>query len=89
MTLNIPLSPENEAKLRAFAAACGTDPSRLVLDLVEEKLAMAKVDGDTPNGARAAAWDRFVQGMNEWTRDLRKDRRMDDDRDLIYNGRGE
>jgi hypothetical protein len=89
MTLNIPLSPEKEAKLRARADALGTDPTHFVLEALEEKLAKADGNGGASPDARIAAWNRFVAGMRNWTQTLPADHRMDDTREAIYEGRGE
>jgi len=89
MTLNIPLSPEKEAQLQARAAALGTDPMRFVLQTLEEKLAEPNGGFSASSDARIAAWDRFVSGMRDWTQHLPPDRRIDDSRESIYEGRGE
>jgi len=89
MTLNIPLSPDKEARLRARAAALGTDPTRFVLEALEAKLAEPNGNGADSSEARIAAWNRFLAPMHDWTKKLPADRRMDDSSDAIYQGRGE
>ena len=89
MTLHLPLSPEVEAKLRARAAAMGTDPAHFILNVLEEKLAEPNGTNSLTTDARVAAWNRFVEGTGNWTKNLPPNRRMDDSRDSIYDGRGE
>lgn len=89
MTLNIPISPETEAKLNAQAKALGTDPTSFVLQVLEEKLATSNGGTESSSAKRTEAWERFVAGMNNWTSTLPSERRLDDSREAIYEGRGE
>lgn len=89
MTLNLPLSPENEAKLRDRATAMGTDLTPFILEVLEQELAEPNSRASASVEARVAAWNRFVGGMRDWTKNLPSDRRMDDSRESLYEGRGE
>ncbi len=87
--LNLPLSPEQEARLRDRAAAVGKDLTEYVLDVVNEELEM----GESMPSADAAV----ASTANQWVRDLHAwaaghpavGRIVDDSRESIYEGRGE
>jgi len=90
MSLNIQLTPEVEAKLRARAEAEGKDPAAFALEAVTEKLA-----GPNGSGSHAAAhdrldaWERFVTEMRQHAKNLPPHHFVDDSRESIYEGRGE
>lgn len=89
MTINLPLTPEIESKLRERAAAMGTDPARFVLQVLEQELAEPNGNASPSAEARIAAWNRFIEGARNWTKNLPSNRRMDDSRESIYEGRGQ
>ena len=86
MTLDLQLSSETEAKIRASAAAAGQDVAAFVLQAVAEKLADAESQPANP-----------TQSDDEWSERLRAiidlhpvaTHFVDDSRDSIYAGRGE
>ena len=90
--LNVPLSPEKEAKLRQRAAAAGKDVTEYILAVVEEDLAMS----EEPSPAHLID-TRPSQQNDEWEKALdawaaghpRLDRIANDSRESIYEGRGE
>jgi hypothetical protein len=87
--LNIPLSPDKEAKLRERAAAAGKDVTEYVLSVVEEDLAMAEsaapLHADTP-----LKTDQWMKEFRAWVASHpRLNYLADDSRDSIYAGRGE
>lgn len=83
MTLQIPLSPETEARLRERAAAAGKDLTTFVLDAVEE---IAAAD----DGAGELSATEWSQQWHAWAASHRTlDRPADDSRESIYAGRGE
>ena len=90
MTLQIPLSPETEAKLLERAASEGKDPATFVVEAIQQKLDGSNGSGTRPTlEDRTAAWDRFVTHMRQWTQNLPPGHRIDDSRETIYEGRGE
>ena len=87
--LNIPQSPDKEAKLRERAAAAGKDVAEYVLGVVEEDLAMAEpaalLQADTPLNT-----DQWMKEFSAWVASHpRLNYLADDSRDSIYAGRGE
>ncbi len=86
--LNIPLSPEKEAKLRERAAAAGKNVAEYVLEVVEEELAMtteAAPPLDTPQKK-----DQWENDLDAWAASHPHLAAIaDDSRDSIYAGRGE
>ena len=90
MTLQLPLSPEIEAKLRERAAAEGKDPTDLAVEAIQEKLGQANGPATASTvESRGVAWDRFVTTMSKWAKHLPSGHRVDDSRDSIYDGRGQ
>lgn len=89
MTLNIPISAEIEARLRAQATASGTDLTTFVLHALEEKLSNTNGGVAKTQDARLKGWENFVSAMNDWTKTLPSGRYLDDSRDSIYESRGE
>lgn len=91
MTLELPLTSETDARIRARAAAAGQDIATFVLQALLDKLAdEAHSDADSqPNAAVASAAD--------WHDKLRAAIRLhpivpqfvDDSRETIYAGRGQ
>jgi uncharacterized protein (DUF1778 family) len=86
MTLELQLSAEAEAKIRAQAAATGQDTAAFVLEAVSEKIADAESRQPIP-----------TQDDTEWLRKLHaaiarhpvSTHFVDDSRESIYAGRGE
>lgn len=86
MTLNISLSPESEARLRARAAAQGKDVAAYVRETIEESLA----DDDTGNAPRlespAQGTPQWFARFNEWAASHPpRPSLADDGRDAIYS----
>lgn len=87
--LNIPLSPEKEAKLRERAAAAGKDVTEYILDVVDENLAMTEpmAPRDTDSPQRRRQWE---MDLDAWAAGHpHRSILADDDREGIYAGRGE
>lgn len=87
--LNIPLSPEKEARLRELAAAAGKDVTEYVLEVVEEDLALAEpfpqVGTESPQ--KHQQWE---SDLDAWASSHpRLHSIADDSRESIYAGRGE
>ncbi len=87
--LNIPLSPEKEARLRERAAAAGKDVTEYVLEVLEEDLAVTvpahPVDTHSPQKRRQ--WE---NDLDAWAAGHpRLDTLADDSRESLYAGRGE
>lgn len=89
MTLNIPISAETEARLRAHATAMGTDLTTFVLHALEERLSDTNGGVAKTKDARLKGWENFVSAMNDWTKTLPPGRHLEDGRDSIYESRGE
>lgn len=87
MTLQIPLSPETETKLRERAEAAGKDLATFVREVVEE---MVDQDNGTPHGNGSLPPDKWSSEWHAWASAHRKlDHAIDDSRETIYTGRGE
>ena len=87
--LNIPLSPEKEAKLRERAAAAGKDVTEYVLSVVEEDLAIAEAPS-SPRADTPLETERWLKDSRAWVASHpRLDYLADDSRESIYAGRGE
>ncbi len=89
MTLQIPLSPEVEAKLHERAAAAGKDPVSFVLQVVEEELAADETLPASDRDVRLSAQQRISE-LRAWAAGHAKlPHEADDSRESIYEGRGE
>lgn len=87
MTLQIPLSPETEAKLREQAEAAGKDLATFVREAVEEMVDHGNAESQG-NGALAPS--KWSEEWHAWASSHRKlDSIADDSREQIYTGRGE
>jgi hypothetical protein len=87
--LNIPLSAENEAKLRQRAAVAGKDVAEYVLQIVEEDLAITEV-ALPASPASPLKEDPWLDEFHAWVASHpRLDYVADDSRESIYAGRGE
>ncbi|RJP42118.1 MAG: hypothetical protein C4547_00715 [Phycisphaerales bacterium] len=85
MTLQIPLSPEAEVRLREQATAAGKDLATFVLEVVEERVA-----GTNGLNTPALSPQQWSREWHEWAASHRRlDRAVDDSRESIYAGRGE
>src|SRR3990170_8884722 len=85
MNIEIQIPAETDAKFRERAAAEGRDPADLALKALQEKLGVT--DGSSASSGRegrAAAWNRFVAHMHEWTRALPAGHVVDDSREGVY-----
>lgn len=83
--LQIPLSPETEAKLRERAAAAGKDLATFIQDVVEEVAV-----GENGAAADALSPTQWSEEWHAWAASHRKlDHVVDDSRESIYSGRGE
>jgi hypothetical protein len=90
MLLNIPLTPEMEARLRERAAAEGKDPIALALEAVNERvLAQDLTASQATAAAQKEAWNHFLAGVSEHAKTLPPGIVVDDSRESIYEGRGE
>ena len=85
--LNLPLSPEKEAKLRERAAAAGKDVTEYLLQVVEEDLAMTEPAAAPDSPQKRDQWEKELDAWAEGH--PRLDSVADDSRDSIYAGRGE
>lgn len=87
MTLQIPLSPEAEGKLREQAAAAGKDLATFVREAVEEMVDQGNGsrlgNGSLPPAKWSEEWHTWAAGHK------RLDHVVDDSRESIYAGRGE
>ena len=64
MTLNIDLSPEQEARLRAVAQSEGLAPSEIVKKLLTERLrSVSEYEESDPTLALFAQWDKEDQNI--------------------------
>lgn len=87
MTVNLSLSPETEAKLKELATAEGKDLASLVLEAVEDKLAVAD---DIARPRQNLSADQWVARLRKWAASHRSlPFEADDSRESIYEGRGE
>lgn len=87
--LSIPLSSDQEARLRERAAAAGKDVTEYLLQVVEEDLAVgeAPLESHIDTPLKPDAW---LKEFREWVASHpRLDYVADDSRDSIYAGRGE
>jgi len=90
MTIEIQIPPETEARLRAIAAAEGKEPAAVALEALQDRLGVPNGPSTPPTpDARAAAWDRFIAGMHDWTRRLPSGHVANDSRESVYEDRGE
>jgi hypothetical protein len=87
--LNIPLTPEKEARLKARAAAAGKNVAEYVLDVVEEDLAMTEAAPliDTSSTQQRDEWEKALDAWAAGHPHLAT--MADDSRESIYEGRGE
>jgi len=87
MTLNIPLTPETEAKLRQRAAEAGKDLAEFARDALEEKLTSsdAALLEETPLSGQ----QRIAELLKWVAAHPPLGRVVDDSRESIYEGRGE
>ncbi len=85
--LNIPLSPDKEAKLRERAAAAGKDVTEYVLQVVEDDLAATEPVAAPDSPEKREQWQKDLDAWAEGH--PRLDSIADDSRDSIYAGRGE
>jgi hypothetical protein len=84
MTLNINLSVEMEAKIRALATASGQDVEAFVLNALDEKLAVEDVADSAKSAESFEAW------LQRWIAlHPQVGHTVDDSRESIYEGRGE
>ena len=89
VTINLPLSPDVEAKLRRQAEAAGKDLTELVLEAVEEKLSVMD-DAGGPNGHHDLTTEQWLTRFRRWIAGHRAlPHEADDSREGIYSGRGE
>ncbi len=86
MTLDLQLSSETEAKIRARAAAAGQDVADFVLQAVAEKLAEAESQPANPSQSDKdwSDWLRTIIELHPVVTHF-----VDDSRESIYAGRGE
>jgi predicted transcriptional regulator len=85
MSISIPFSSETEAKLRRQAEAQGKDITTIVVQAVEEKLALAETSL-TGNGAP----QQRIAELRAWAASHPSlPYEADDNRESIYEGRGE
>ena len=88
MMLDLPLSPELEARLRERAAASGQDPAAFVLEAVRQKLAASSGDGQ--GSPSELSLDEWLGRFDAWVRSHPPlGFEVDDSREGIYAGRGE
>lgn len=87
MTLQIPISPETEAKLREQAAAAGKDLASFVREAVEKLIGEGNGSRHGNGSHSAPQWS---EEWHAWAASHRKlDHVVDDSRESIYAGRGE
>jgi hypothetical protein len=87
--LEIPLSPEKEAKLRERAAAMGKDVAEYVLEVVEEELTITEPPSAEPLPSSQHP-DPWLKTFREWIASHDHIKTVaDDSRESIYAGRGE
>lgn len=87
--INIPLSPEKEARLRERAAAAGKDVAEYVRDVLEEDLAATEPvsSPETPSLQKRRQWEKDLDAWAAGHPHL--DTLADDSRESIYADRGE
>ena len=84
--LHLPLSPEDEVRLRKRASAVGKDIAEYVLQVVEEDLAMTEPT-PPPESRRQEEWEKE---LDAWAAGHpHAESTADDSRESIYAGRGE
>ncbi len=84
MTLTLHLSPEIEAKLREESARSGKNPDLVVLEALQEKLALTSEKGNTH------APSSQLTAFRDWlTSRPAANPHADLSRDMIYGNRGE
>lgn len=83
MTLTLHLTPELEAQLHAEASRSGKDPSSLILEALEEKLAWPPEPERLTTSSQLAAFRDWVASMPE------SNIQADFSRESIYGNRGE
>ncbi len=87
MTINVPLTPDLEVKLRETAAASGKDLTAFVLEAIEEKV--SAIGAPTPPNGNLTA-EQWSAEWQSWASSHRKlGYIVDDSREGIYSGRGE
>jgi len=87
MNINVSLSPEAETKLREQAQAAGKDVASFVLEALEEKLSLADVN--TRGNGNLSAQQRIAE-LRAWAASHpHLPYEADDNRESIYEGRGE
>lgn len=85
--LEIPLSPEKEARLRARAEAVGKDVAEYVLQVVEDDLAVNETPSGSGTRTQRGQWETELDAWAEGH--PRRSFIVDDSRESIYLDRGE
>ncbi len=85
--LEIPLSPEKEARLRARAEAVGKDVAEYVLQVVEDDLAVNETPSGSDTRTQRGQWETELDAWAEGH--PRRSFIVDDSRESIYLDRGE
>ncbi len=81
MSITLTLSPEQEADLERRALAAGTDVTRFILDVVQERL-------EERSGclANEASYDQWSEAFHPWIASQRsRNPHFDDSRESIYD----
>jgi hypothetical protein len=67
MTVTLPLTPEEEAKLQAAASAAGTTPEKIIRQAIEPILAQEAERDPSPEELRSllGVWAQFGPGPSE------------------------
>lgn len=89
MKVDVPLSTDDEVRLREQAQAAGKDISRFIYEALQEKLAVNGI-GPLQNGAADVDVEQRIAELRAWAASHSPlPFEADDSRDGIYEGRGE
>jgi hypothetical protein len=86
--LTIQLDGSLEERLKLAAARGGDEPTVLARKVLDRNLPAAEAQADAKDQMKAI--ESFIAGMTEWvSKNVPPGHFADDDRDRIYQGRGE
>jgi hypothetical protein len=86
--LTIQLDGPLEERLKLAAARRGDEPTALARQVLDRNLPIADVRADA--AIQLAALESFIAGMTDWvSKNVPPGHFVDDDRESIYQGRGE
>jgi hypothetical protein len=86
--LTIQVDGSLEERLKQAAASRGDEPTALARQVLDRNLPLGEARADP--GKQIAAIESFIAGMTDWvSKNIPPGHFADDDRESIYQGRGE